>query len=123
MLDSYEQLIDDIYTEAGLQVDDSTKVHIGGDQLTRERFSGAKRLRATALTSKEKFQHLTPITFEFVHLQMNFLTNFLKLLYNKNSTEPGTFHAEKIIKHRRSQVSGAAMMHARNWRYKSLMGM
>uniref|UniRef100_A0A8W8JJY1 Uncharacterized protein n=1 Tax=Magallana gigas TaxID=29159 RepID=A0A8W8JJY1_MAGGI len=31
VLDSYEQLIDDIYTEAGLQVDDSTKVHIGGD--------------------------------------------------------------------------------------------
>lgn len=79
VLDSYEQLIDDIYTEAGLQVDDSTKIHKGGDQLTRERFSGAKRLRATALTSKEKFQHLTPITFEFFHLQMNFLTALFKL--------------------------------------------
>lgn len=79
VLDSYEQLIDDIYTKAGLQVDDSRKVHIGGDQLTRERFSGAKRLRATALTSKEKFQHLTPITFEFFHLQMNFLTALFKL--------------------------------------------
>lgn len=61
VLDSYEQLIDDIYTEAGIQVGDSSKVHTGGDQFTRERFSGAKRLRATALTSREKFQHLTPI--------------------------------------------------------------
>lgn len=43
VLDSYEQLIDEIYTEAGIQVGDSTKVHTGGDQFTRERFSGAKR--------------------------------------------------------------------------------
>lgn len=43
VLDSYEQLIDEIYTEAGIQVGDSTKVHTGGDQFTRERFPGAKR--------------------------------------------------------------------------------
>ena len=104
VLDSYEQLIGDIYTKAGIRVDDSTKVHIGGDQLTRERFSGAKRLRATALSSRERFQHLTPITFEFFHLQMNFLTIIYKLLYNKDSTEAGTLHAEKI-RLRRSQVS------------------
>lgn len=36
---------------------------------------------------------------------MNFLTALFKLLYNKNSTEPGTLHAEKT-KLRRSQVSG-----------------
>ncbi|XP_055997105.1 uncharacterized protein LOC130047014 [Ostrea edulis] len=104
VLDSYEQLIEDIYTKPVIQVNYATKVHIGGDQLTRERFSGAKRLRATALSSREKFQHLTPITFEFFHLQMNFLNMIHKLLYNKDSTEAGTLHAEKI-KLRRSQVS------------------
>ena len=34
---------------------DVEKVHIVGDQLTRERFSGAKRLRACALTVYECF--------------------------------------------------------------------
>lgn len=92
MVDSYEQQIDDIYTEAGIQVDE---VHIGGNQLTRERFSGAKRLKTTALTSKEKFHYLTPIIFELFQLQMNFLATLFKLLYNKESTKPGTLHAKK----------------------------
>lgn len=48
-------LIDDICTEAGSHFDDSTKAHIDVDQLTRERFSGVKRLTATALTSRESY--------------------------------------------------------------------
>lgn len=47
-------------------------MHIGGDQLTRERFSGAKRLRAllsrnACLTEKQRLQHMQPITFELWH--------------------------------------------------------
>lgn len=67
-----------------------------GDQLTRERFSGAKRLRAASITPKDRFEHLTPITFEFFHLQMSVLTLFYKLLYRKSGTALGTLNAEKI---------------------------
>ncbi|KAL5004258.1 hypothetical protein ScPMuIL_017714 [Solemya velum] len=96
IMDSYEQLVEDTFLACGHLVTSETKVHIGGDQLTRERFSGAKRLRSGALTDKEKFTHLSPITFELFHLQMNVLQMFYKLLYNNNSTEPGTLYAEKI---------------------------
>lgn len=41
---------------------DDVKIHIGGDQLTRERFSGAKRVRQQAATDMERFAHLSPIT-------------------------------------------------------------
>lgn len=71
-------------------------MHIGGDQLTRERFSGAKRLRKDAITEEERFEHLSPITFELFHLQMTLLTMFYKLLYKKDSFEKGTLHGEKI---------------------------
>ncbi|KAL5019139.1 hypothetical protein ScPMuIL_004861 [Solemya velum] len=96
IMDSYEQLVEDTFLAYGHLVTSETKVHIGGDQLTRERFSGAKRLRSGALTDKEKFTHLSPIRFELFHLQMNVLQMFYKLLYNNNSTEPGTLYAEKI---------------------------
>lgn len=71
-------------------------MHIGGDQLTRERFSGAKRLRKDAITEEERFEHLSPITFELFHLQMTLLTMFYKLLYKKDSFEKGTLPGEKI---------------------------
>ena len=43
ILDSYEDHIADIYRKSGASLDE-VKIHIGGDQLTRERFSGAKRI-------------------------------------------------------------------------------
>ena len=70
-------------------------VQIGGDQLTRERFYGAKRLRAAVL------ENLSPITFELFHLQMNFLTTFYSILYSKTKSEPFTVHAHKIRLQRR----------------------
>lgn len=65
-MDSYEDHIVDIYRKANFNLD-GVKVHIGGDQLTRERFSGAKRVRQQAATERERFLHLSPITFEFFH--------------------------------------------------------
>jgi hypothetical protein len=93
ILDQYENIIQKTSEEANIPI---SSVHIGGDQLTRERFSGAKRLRAAALTESEKFGHLKPITFELFDLQMAFLTLFYQVLYNTSCTDPETLHSQKI---------------------------
>ena len=72
IMDYYEDFLDKCYTAADLDVG-TKKVHIGGDQLTRDRFSGAKRLRAGGLNSSERLERLSPITFEMFHLLMNYL--------------------------------------------------
>ena len=64
VLDHYESLVKEVHDKAGLHLEDDSHIHIGGDQLTRERFSGAKRLRVIADTTSERFIHLSPITFE-----------------------------------------------------------
>lgn len=56
ILDSYEETVAEIFKASGKVFDGKTKVHIGGDQLTRERFSGAKRLRKDAITEEEQFE-------------------------------------------------------------------
>ena len=73
------------------------RVHVGGDQLTRQRFIGAERLRSEALTTSEKFEHLSPITFEFFHLQMAVLDAFYKILYNDNCNETGSLYTNKVL--------------------------
>lgn len=57
IMDSYEDHIVDIYRKANFNLD-GVKVHIGGDQLTRERFSGAKRVRQQAATSSIEDEQL-----------------------------------------------------------------
>ncbi|XP_076078863.1 uncharacterized protein LOC143048879 [Mytilus galloprovincialis] len=90
ILDYYEKVVEDVFSSVGKNMDD-VKIHIGGDLLTRERFSGAKNLRAYHVDPKEKFSHLSPITFELFHLLMNFLTMTFKMLYSKESgAELGT---------------------------------
>ena len=93
----YEKLIAYIYSEAGIDLTDSTKVHIGGDQLTRERFCGAKRLMIGVEGSgADRFQHLEPISFEFFHLSMKFLGVCYKRLFKEGSlSELGTMKAEQ----------------------------
>ncbi|KAK7100930.1 hypothetical protein V1264_023792 [Littorina saxatilis] len=96
VLDYYESFLEEVHAQANLPLESSTKVQIGGDQLTRERFSGAKRLRCTAESPSKRFDHLHPITFEPFHLQMKILTVLYKILYNEKSLETGTLGAEKI---------------------------
>ncbi|KAK7478539.1 hypothetical protein BaRGS_00030211, partial [Batillaria attramentaria] len=95
ILDYYEEFISSLYQEAGLEFDDSTRVHIGGDQLTRERFSSAKRLRAQGDSPMNRFSHLSPVTFELFHLQMCLLAVMYQRLYSEKSTESGTLGAER----------------------------
>jgi hypothetical protein len=89
-MDWYEELLANVYGEH------IPATHIGGDQLTRERLSGSKRLRASAKTPARRFDHLTPITFEFFHLQMNVLKYAFKDLFCKSCTSTGTLFATAI---------------------------
>lgn len=74
-------------------------IHVGGDQLTRERFSGAKAMRVHKDDRKDRFVNLSPITFELFHMQMNFLEMSFKILYKENSVgDRGTLsHLKNII--------------------------
>lgn len=93
ILDSYQQTCETVHLESGQVLE---PVHVGGDQLTRERFSGAKRLRAAALTEKERLKALNPITFELFHLQMAVLTMFYQILYDETHTDIFTLHSQKV---------------------------
>jgi hypothetical protein len=93
ILDTYEDLVHDVYGD----VDDTTSIHIGGDLLPRERFSCSKRLRATSTDSKSLYKHLTPITFEFFHLQIKVLEHLFSVLHDKTSAVSlGTMYAEQV---------------------------
>lgn len=90
----YSDVVEDVYRKAGVEM---KSVHIGGDQLTRVRFTSAKRLRATSLQSNERFENLQPITFEFFHLQMKMLDYMYKILYTDRSAGSiGTMFTSKI---------------------------
>lgn len=79
ILDSYESTLSEIFTAAEQDV---PNVHIAGDQLTRERFSGAKGLRTGGATPQQGFDHLYPISFEMWHTGMNFFTLIFKVLFS-----------------------------------------
>lgn len=93
----YEDTIKGFFEMAGKEVDRNTKVHVGGDQMTRERFSGAKCLMIGSPTEAECFEHLTLISSELFHLDMKFLALPYKHLYKEESTrDVGTMRAEQI---------------------------
>lgn len=95
ILDHYKDKVSEIYEAAGEPI---AQIPIGGDQLTRERFSGAKSLRAGCLTDKGRYSHLHvyPITFELWHTAMNFLLLIFNTLYNEKSFDKGTMNAARI---------------------------
>jgi hypothetical protein len=102
ILDSYETTLQQCCDVAGIQIED-LRIHIGGDQLTRERFSGAKCLRAHHSDSKASFQHLGPVTFELFHLMMNFVEAEFDEFFKSNSVrEVGTL---AFIKERLCRIS------------------
>ena len=99
ILSYYKNLVRRVYDEAK---QDPEHIQIGGDQLTRERFSGAKDLRLRNPFQEERFDSLSPITFEFFHLMMNFMMKVIyKRLYS-SSVDKGTLrHAQERL-HRHS---------------------
>ncbi|CAC5379180.1 unnamed protein product [Mytilus coruscus] len=96
-MEQHENIIDKTFQDAGVTLTDKTKIHTGGDQLTRERYSGAKVLRAAEANVKHHFGHLGPITFEMFHLVMNFLQVFFDLLYkDKSAGDIGTLKYDHL---------------------------
>ena len=75
-----------MFQEAGVTTD-GVKIQIGGDQLTRDRFSGGKALRSHHMNANERFDHLGPITFELFHMLMNYMKMVFKQLYKESSTQ------------------------------------
>ncbi len=102
IMDWYEQLICKVYgKEAHIP-----NVHVGGDQMTRDRLSGGKRLRACAETPSLRYEHLSPITFEFFHLQMNVLGYIFKTLYTKQSSGSVGSMYTTAVRLNRKEVNG-----------------
>lgn len=93
ILDMYQDLCEKTFEAAQQPLQ---KVHVGGDQLTRERFTGAKRLRAAAYTASDRLETLAPITFELFHLQMTVLNTFYQVLYDTHHTDSFTLYSQKI---------------------------
>lgn len=58
---------------------------IGGDQLTRVRFTGGRKLRAGAHTTKDRLEHTYPDMIELFHTKQAFLTVSSNNKYHKIS--------------------------------------
>ncbi|KAL3886332.1 hypothetical protein ACJMK2_026332, partial [Sinanodonta woodiana] len=71
-------------------------LHIVGDQLAREIFSGAKGLHQGAFDARERLRDLYPITFELWHTAMNYLTMAYQKLFSVDSFETGSMNGERI---------------------------
>ena len=69
ILEFYTNTVFDGYNKAGRQVTEETRIHIEGDQLKRERFSGAKAMRDHDNDPHDRLQCLRPISFEISHMQ------------------------------------------------------
>lgn len=81
ILDSYENIITDINQLACHQ----KQFQIGGDLLTRGCSSGAMKLRLRNQDARNRFEDLSPTTFEFFHLGMNFLEKLIvHVLWNED---------------------------------------
>jgi hypothetical protein len=90
ILDSYEDVIHEVSAKANIDTS-NLRVQLSGDQLTRDRFSGAIFLREHHLNDRDRYNHLKPITFGLFHMRMNFLQMVFNRLYKTQSVaEVGT---------------------------------
>ena len=101
ILDWYEQLLAKVVQESG--IGDDMKFVVGGDQLTRERFTEALLLRLGNLAPHDRFAHIGRCVSEFFHLGMNYMEKVIfGPLWNKEGRlEAGTLRGEceRISRH------------------------
>ena len=95
ILEMYENIAQEIEAAADPKTP-GLKIHIGGDQLTRERFTGGKKLRIGNVDPRDRFAHLGTVTFEFFHLGMNYLEKVIinSLWNDAGPLELGTLRGE-----------------------------
>ncbi|CAC5402623.1 unnamed protein product [Mytilus coruscus] len=107
IMDEYIEMINRWYRKAGRAAElDTLQIPVGGDQLTRVRFQGAKTLRAGAHTKQERFDQLYPMVIELFHTLQDFLEKLCKrFLKLGNSRDQGTLANLKILI-QRSNVNG-----------------
>ena len=100
----FQNKLKSAYQKAGMELAPTTKWQVGGDLLTRERFSTTIHTRLRNCFDDERISHLGPVTMEFLHLMMNVLTKLVYgQLYKEDSlVEPGTMRHPKEKIHRKS---------------------
>jgi hypothetical protein len=109
ILEKYTQDLKTVYKIADKNINKANVIHIGGDQLTRERFSMGINTRLANPFPEKLLSGLgrVAVTMEFFHLDMNFLQMIYKHLSSNNAvtiTEVGTIeHA--IARLSRTQVN------------------
>jgi hypothetical protein len=106
ILKTYVSDMENIYVDAGYTTENMPNVQIGGDQLTRERFSCAKSLRLGTKTPSERFDKLFPVSCEFFHMAMKCLTVCFKNLWSEAAVNKVTLYAQKV-RLQRNQVKYA----------------
>lgn len=119
ILDDYENILHICYDKAGIPTDQRIPIHIGGDQMTRERFSGSKCLRASHNDPRAMFTDLSPITFELFHLLMNFLQITFDDLFK--TTSVCNFGSLKFIQTKLSRESANGNVKAEYDAHKELL--
>ena len=71
-------------------------IQIGGDQLTRERFSSSKLLRVGTNSRSNRFDRLTPISCECFRIAMKILKVCFECLWSVTAVDTITLHAQQI---------------------------
>ena len=78
VLEQYQDIAEGIVERMGhAEKDHDHQFQIGGDQLTRERITGAKKLRIGNVDPRDRFSLLGTVTFKFFHHGMNCSRNSL----------------------------------------------
>jgi hypothetical protein len=95
ILEKYTQYMKTLYKNADKNINKADVIHIGGDQLTRERLSMGINTRLANPFPEKLLNELgrVAVTMEFFHLDMNFLQKIYKYLSSNDAvtiTEVGT---------------------------------
>ena len=102
IMENYETFLHTLRERTNQSTDAKWTCHVGGHDLTRERFSRAKDMMRGNPVDRDRFAHLCPITFECFHLGMNMMDMLIfGMLWKERSlTEVGTLRntAERLCR-------------------------